>query len=81
MANQIETAQIKELSELIKKSEISKYEAQGVEFCNIWPNAKSALTALQTILGAVPGVSIFAGAAISIVIAAGNAASEAMCKK
>ena len=78
MANQIETAQIKELSELIKKSEISKYEAQGVEFCNIWPNAKSAL---QTILGAVPGVSIFAGAAISIVIAAGNAASEAMCKK
>ncbi|BCT67321.1 hypothetical protein [Nitrosospira sp. NRS527] len=76
-----ETKQIQELTELIKKSEVSKAEAMGVDFCGIWPSARTALTALKGILGAIPGVSVFAGSAISIVIAAGDAASNAMCKK
>jgi len=77
---QITEAQIQELTKLIQNLPI---EAMGPkqEFCRIWPEATKALSALQKILAFVPGVSVFAGPALAIVAAAGDAASSAVCKK
>jgi len=50
-------------------------------FCNDWDPAKSVLQALQPILSQVPGVGLFAGPAIAVVIAAGDAAKKAICTK
>jgi hypothetical protein len=49
-------------------------------FCDNWANAKNVLQMLQPILVSVPGVGIFAGPAIAVVIAAGDAAKNAVCK-
>lgn len=48
-------------------------------FCNVWPQARQALLVLQGLIGAIPGVSIFAKAAIGVVIAAGDAAASVLC--
>ncbi len=54
---------------------------QGAEegFCKNWDTAKGVLQLLQPILSAVPGVGVFAGPAIGVVIAAGDAAKKAVC--
>jgi hypothetical protein len=49
-------------------------------FCSAWPSARVGLQGLQTVLSVVPGVTMFAGAAISVVLAAGDAAKGALCK-
>jgi len=49
-------------------------------FCSVWPTARQALDVLKTILASVPGVGLFAGPAIGIVLAAGEAAQKAFCK-
>lgn len=49
------------------------------QFCTHWPTAKQTLEALQPILRFVPGIGAFAGIAIGVVIAAGEAAQKAMC--
>ena len=49
-------------------------------FCSIWPQAKAALEILLTFIGTIPGVGIFAKVAIGVVVAAGDAASSALCK-
>jgi hypothetical protein len=50
------------------------------EFCTSWPAARVGLEGLQTVLSLVPGVTMFAGPAISVVLAAGDAAKGALCK-
>jgi hypothetical protein len=50
-------------------------------FCTSWPVAKGVLDQLRSVISLVPGVSVFAGAAVAVVIAAGDAAFGAMCKK
>ncbi len=61
--------------------EIAKQQGMGDAgaFCNNWDAAKGVLQVLQPILAAVPGVGIFAGPAVSVVIAAGDAAKKALC--
>ena len=49
-------------------------------FCSSWPAARVGLEGLQTVLSLVPGVTMFASPAISIVLAAGDAAKGALCK-
>ncbi|KVL00922.1 hypothetical protein [Burkholderia ubonensis] len=76
--------QISALAEQIKQSVTTAQLAESTaksEFCEIWPEASAGLTALKTVLELVPGVSVLAGAAIAIVLAAGNAASGAVCAK
>lgn len=55
--------------------------AEGVkdEFCKIWPTARQALTLLLPLLAIVPGVGVFAKAAIGVVVAAGDAAHKVLC--
>lgn len=48
-------------------------KAKG-EFCALWPNVKSGLTVLQSILN-----NPIAKAAIGIVIAAGDAVTKEIC--
>ena len=87
MATTISDAQVKELEALIRQNRPAVRPAAtatvqamgGGSFCSIWPTAKAALQALQGIIGTIPGVSVFAGAAIAIVIAAGDAAHGALC--
>jgi hypothetical protein len=50
-------------------------------FCGTWSTAKPVLDQLRNIIALVPGVSVFAGTAITVVIAAGDAAFAAICKK
>jgi hypothetical protein len=45
-------------------------------FCNAWPGARTGLEGLRAVLGSVPGINVFAGRAISIVLAA----KSALCK-
>lgn len=49
-------------------------------FCKNWDTVKPVLTALSGLLAAIPGVGIFAGPAIAVVITAGDAAKKAICK-
>ena len=49
-------------------------------FCCSWPAARTGLEGLRTVLTLVPGVSMFAGPAISVVLAAGDAARGALCE-
>lgn len=61
---------------------ISQNQQQGVStatFCANWDSVKLVLETLKTILAMVPGVGIFAGPAIAVVIAAGDAAKRALC--
>ena len=70
------TAQIDKLAD-----EIRKTQGQGGQetFCQNWDTAKSVLQLLQPILAAVPGIGLFAGPAIAVVISAGDAAKKAVC--
>jgi len=68
--------QIDALQEAIEKNQ--QMGATEV-FCNNWSTVEPALQALSGILAAVPGVGVFAGPAIAVVIAAGNAAKRAVC--
>ena len=49
-------------------------------FCSSWPAARVGLEGLQTVLSLVPGVTMFASPAISVVLAAGGAGKGALCK-
>jgi hypothetical protein len=72
-------ADIKDLTKLIKEKGQVTDAAQDT-FCKIWPQAKTALELLGSFISAIPGVGLFAKAAITIVIAAGEAAAKAVCK-
>jgi hypothetical protein len=73
-------ADVENLKKVIEQqARVPKGEAQQT-FCGIWPQAKNALELLMTFIGAIPGVGVFAKVAIGIVIAAGDAASKAVCK-
>jgi hypothetical protein len=51
------------------------------EFCGSWPAARVGLERLQPVLSLIAGVTMgFAGEAISVVLAAGDAAKGALCK-
>lgn len=87
MATTISDAQVKELENLFRQHKGAIQPAAtthavtgGVTFCGVWPSAKSGLQLLQQVIDKVPGVSLFAGAAIAIVIAAGDAAYSVFCK-
>jgi hypothetical protein len=69
--------QIDQLAAAIKASP-SQGAAPKV-FCDNWDTTKQVLQALQPILAAVPGIGIFAGPAIGVAIAAGDAAKKALC--
>jgi hypothetical protein len=60
-------------------------DAMGVDakavFCANWDTAKLVLGALSGLLTAIPGVGIFAGPAVGVITAAGDAASKAVCGK
>jgi hypothetical protein len=71
-------AEVKELTNVIKEQARIPKDAQTT-FCGVWPQAKTALELLRTFIGVIPGVGLFAKAAIVIVIAAGDAASSAVC--
>jgi hypothetical protein len=60
---------------------IEKTQQQGASevFCKNWDTVEPALQALSGLLAAVPGVGVFAGPAIAVVVAAGNAAKKAIC--
>lgn len=50
-------------------------------FCQNWPSAKIALETLRPLLAMIPGINVFAGSAIAVVIAAGDAAHKSsLCK-
>jgi hypothetical protein len=68
---------VKALSDAIKAHGSAPKSA---DFCTIWPGAKQGLQLLLQIIDKVPGIGLFAKAAIGIVIAAGDAASAAFCK-
>jgi hypothetical protein len=72
--------QIDQLTQAIKNAGLEGMGPKD-EFCQNWNNIKTGLQALQTILGIVPGVSALAVPAVAIVLAAGNAASSAICSK
>jgi hypothetical protein len=74
----ISEAEIERLAEAIKNSPIETLGAQD-EFCRLWPTAKEVLTLLRNIVGVIPGAGMFAGLAISAVLAAGEAAQKAIC--
>jgi hypothetical protein len=76
--HQITEADVKALTKLIKEQARVPKDAQGT-FCQVWPQAKSALELLNTFIGGIPGVGIFAKMSIGIVIAAGDAAHSAVC--
>jgi hypothetical protein len=60
---------------------IRKHPDQGAHevFCEKWDTTRQVLQVLQPLLAAVPGVGLFAGPAIGVVIAAGDAAKKAVC--
>ena len=83
MAQNIELtdADIQSLKEALETNASQKLSAAGLsDFCEVWPNVKKALLVLQGIIGSIPGISIFAKAAIGVVIAAGDAAAAVLCK-
>ena len=78
----IPEADVKNLTEVIKehiRTTKAKVPPQDA-FCKIWPQAREALQLLSTFIATIPGVGIFAKVAVGIVIAAGDAASAAVCK-
>jgi hypothetical protein len=77
--HQITEADVKELTKLFKEQARVPRDAQGT-FCQVWPQAKTALELLNSFIGSIPGVGIFAKMSIGIVIVAGDAASSAVCK-
>ncbi len=72
----ITQGQIDALARALKEQ---KGSAASDAFCKDWDAAKGVLQALQPILSAVPTVGLFAGPAIAVVVAAGDAAKKAVC--
>ena len=83
MAKEIFTiteADVNELTKAIKEHvKVTKGGPQQT-FCQVWPQAKEGLQILSTFINTIPGVGVFAKVAVGIVIAAGDAASSAVCK-
>lgn len=75
----ISSEQQKALEEAIRKT-VQPMGAMDA-FCGTWPTVKPVLNELRNIIALVPGISVFAGPAIVVVIAAGDAAFAAICKK
>ena len=73
---------IRELQQHIANNPPKSIDPNDVRqgFCSSWPAARVGLEGLQTVLSLVPGITMFAGSAISVVLAAGDAAKEALCK-
>ena len=74
----ISDAEVEELTRVIQeKGRVDK----GIQdtFCQVWPTAKDGLEVLRKVLEFVPGVGPLAKMAIAIVIAAGDAANNAIC--
>lgn len=69
--------QIDQLRALIS----ANYQGLGPKetFCSNWDKTKPVLDVLKVVLSAVPGIGIFAGPAIAVVIASGDAAKKAIC--
>jgi hypothetical protein len=49
------------------------------DFCKLWAEVKPILTALQPVVGVIPGFGTIAAAAIATLLTIGNAASAALC--
>lgn len=64
---------------LAKAIKANAGQGDPTAFCKNWPTAKQVLQALQPLLAGIPGIGIFAGPAIGVVIAAGDAAYKALC--
>ena len=79
MTQQASASDIKNLSDHIEANKASVPAATAVSFCGAWPAAKAGLQLLQSVLQSIPGISMFAGWAVAVVIAAGDAASNALC--
>jgi hypothetical protein len=76
MTIQFTPQQIDALQEAIEKTQ----QQGGTDvFCKNWDTVEPALQVLSGLLAAVPGVGVFAGPAIAVVVAAGNAAKRAVC--
>jgi len=74
---------IRELQQLIANNQPKAIGPGDVRqgFCSSWPAARVGLERLQTVLSLIPGVTMgFASPAISVVLAAGDAAKGALCK-
>jgi hypothetical protein len=75
----ITDADVENLTQAIKQQPQVPMAAQNT-FCNVWPQAKTALELLSSFIVTIPGAGVFARIAIGVVIAAGDAASNAVCK-
>lgn len=89
-AGGVAAGQTEELVRLMREAKAGNAELQAMglraqgggkeSFCEIWPAAKTGLQALAGVLAVVPGVSVFAGPAVAVVTAAGDAAAKAFCE-
>ena len=79
MTQQASPADIKALSDHIKANKSAIPTPSQNAFCKDWPAIKQGLQLLLTILQSVPGISMFAGFAVNLVISAGDAVSQAIC--
>lgn len=77
----ISSSAIKELEQHIANSQLKSLTPNDVRqgFCSAWPAARVGLEELQKVLNLVPGVTTYAGSALSLVLAAGDAAKGALC--
>lgn len=73
--------QIDELAKVLASSDLAAQGDTTQKFCEMWPNVKQGLNALQGIVSLVPSVGVLGGPAIGMVRAAGAAASQAICRK
>jgi hypothetical protein len=78
----IPSGAIKELEQHIANNKLKTLTPNDVrqEFCSAWPAARAGLEELQKVLNLVPGVTTYAESALSLVLAAGDAAKGALCK-
>lgn len=73
---------VKELTEALRAQatpERPDLQTAKAAFCQAWPTAKPVLRTLGDLLRIVPGIGVFAGPAIGVVVAAGDAAHRALC--
>ncbi len=86
----VDPAQVEQFRKLIEshlqaQTAAGLPEGMGVDgkavFCANWDTAKLVLGALSGLLAAIPGVGIFAGPAVGVITAAGDAAAKAVCGK
>jgi hypothetical protein len=53
--------------------------AAPVDFCTVWPTAKPVIQLLAGVIGFIPGVGAGAGAALTALVAAGQAVHDQTC--